>query len=46
MGVRILQNRTELHINTGQNNKKKKPQTANRNKITRTFLNTTNRLVL
>ena len=31
MGVRILQNRTELHINTGQNNKKKKkPQTANR----------------
>ena len=27
MGVRILQNRTELHINTGQNNKKK-PQTA------------------
>ena len=31
MGVRILQNRTELHINTGQNNKKKKnrkPQTA------------------
>ena len=45
MGVRILQNRTELHINTGQNNKKK-PQTANRNKITRTFLNTTNRLVL
>ena len=43
MGVRILQNRTELHINTAQNNKKK---TANRNKITRTFLNTTNRLVL
>ena len=29
MGVRILQNRTELHINTGQNNKKKK-KTANR----------------
>ena len=27
MGVRILKNRTELHINTAQNNKKnRKPQ--------------------
>ena len=43
MGVRIPQNRTELQINTAHNNKKKN---ANRNEITRTFLNTTNRLVL
>ena len=46
MGFQILQNRSEIRINTAQNNFRKPQMALKYYFITRKFLNITNRLVL